>query len=198
MGEEELKKVESEVPAAPSEPAAPTPVEATKDVHEEKAIVHHEEKVDDTKALAVVDKAPDAIEEKKEEKTGGSQDRDKALTRVETEKRLSLIKAWEESEKTKAENKAQRKKSSIDSWENTRVANIENQLKKIEEELEKKKAEATEKLKNKIALIHKAAEEKKAEVIAMEGQELLKAEETAAKYRATNMAPKKLIGCFGM
>jgi hypothetical protein len=30
---------------------------------------------------------------------------DIALTRVETEKRNSLIKAWEENEKTKAENK---------------------------------------------------------------------------------------------
>jgi len=191
-----LKKVESEAPVESAAPSEPAPVEATKDVHEEKALVvpTPEEKADDTKALAVVEKAPDVVEEKK----GGSQDRDIALTRVETEKRLSLIKAWEDSEKTKAENKAQRKYSSIDSWEHTKVASIESQLKKIEEELEKKKAEYTEKLKNKIALIHKEAEEKKAEVKALEGQELLKAEETAAKHRATNTAPKKLIGCFGM
>ena len=36
---------------------------------------------------------------------GGSNDRDLALARVESEKRNSLIKAWEENEKTKAENK---------------------------------------------------------------------------------------------
>jgi hypothetical protein len=51
---------------------------------------------------------------------------------VETEKRNSLIKAWEENEKTKAENKASKKLSAILSWENTKKANIEAQLKKIE------------------------------------------------------------------
>lgn len=47
-----------------------------------------------------------------------------------------------------------------------------------------------------MALIHKAAEEKKAMVEAKKGEDLLKAEETAAKYRATGTAPKKLLGCF--
>jgi hypothetical protein len=41
-------------------------------------------------------------------------------------------------------------------------------------------------MKNKIAV----AEAKK-------GEELLKAEEQAAKYRATGLTPKKLLGCFG-
>uniref|UniRef100_A0A453CFB0 Remorin C-terminal domain-containing protein n=1 Tax=Aegilops tauschii subsp. strangulata TaxID=200361 RepID=A0A453CFB0_AEGTS len=74
---------------------------------------------------------------------------DLALARVESEKRNSLIKAWEENEKTKAENKATKKVSAILSWENTKKANIEAQLKKIEEQLEKKKAEYAEKMKNK-------------------------------------------------
>ena len=67
----------------------------------------------------------------------------------------------------------------------------------LQEELEKKKAEYAEKMKNKAALIHKEAEEKRAMVEAKKGEELLKAEETAAKYRATGNSPKKSMGCFG-
>lgn len=63
--------------------------------------------------------------------------------------------------------------------------------------MEKKKAAYVEKMKNKIALIHKAAEEKRAMIEAKRGEDLLKAEETAAKYRATGTAPKKLLDCFG-
>lgn len=51
-------------------------------------------------------------------------------------------------------------------------------------------------MKNRIALIHKEAEEKKAIVEAKRGEEVLKAGETAAKYRATGQTPKKLLGCF--
>ncbi|KAL6581528.1 hypothetical protein OROMI_007451 [Orobanche minor] len=151
---------------------------------------------------------------------------DAVLDRVATEKRLSLIKAWEESEKSKAENKAEKKISAIGAWENSKKASLEAELKKIErdghhcflhigrsqvrgsiprrgryypmrkEQLEKKKAEYTEKMKNKVALIHKAAEEKRATVEAKRGEDLLKAEEVAAKYRATGTAPRKLLGCF--
>lgn len=53
-----------------------------------------------------------------------------------------------------------------------------------------------EKMKNKIALIHKEAEEKRAMIEAKRGEDHLKAEETAAKHRATGTAPKKLLGCF--
>lgn len=55
MAEEQVKKVEAETPAAP----APAPVVPNKDVTEEKAVVqsHDQEKpVDDSKALAVVDR----------------------------------------------------------------------------------------------------------------------------------------------
>ncbi|KAF5731713.1 hypothetical protein HS088_TW18G00397 [Tripterygium wilfordii] len=48
-------------------------------------------------------------------------------------------------------------------------------------------------MKNKIALIHKEAEEKKAIVEARRREELLKAEEMAAKSRATGQIPKKAI-----
>lgn len=65
-----------------------------------------------------------------------------------------------------------------------------------QEQLEKKKAEYAEKMKNKIALVHKQAEEKRALVEAKRGEEILNAEETAAKYRATGTTPKKAFGCF--
>ncbi|CAL0304685.1 unnamed protein product [Lupinus luteus] len=51
-------------------------------------------------------------------------------------------------------------------------------------------------MKNKIALVHKEAEEKRAMVEAKRGQEFLKVQEMAAKYRATRTVPKKTIGCF--
>lgn len=65
-----------------------------------------------------------------------------------------------------------------------------------QEKLEKKKAVYVEQMKNKIAAIHKAAEEKRAMIEAKQGEDLLLAEEKAAKYRATGTGPKKLFGCF--
>ncbi|CAH8392167.1 unnamed protein product [Eruca vesicaria subsp. sativa] len=150
-----------------------------------------DEKPDDSKALVLfVTKEP--VEEKKE----GSVNRDDVLARLEKEKRMSLIKAWEEAEKSKVENKAQKKLSSVGAWENSKKAAVEAELKKIEEHLIKKKAEYAEQMKNKIAQIHKEAEEKRAMTEAKRGEEILKAEEMAAKYRATGTAPTKLFGCF--
>lgn len=62
--------------------------------------------------------------------------------------------------------------------------------------MEKRKAEYAEKMKNKIAMIHKAAEEKRAMTEAKRGEDILKAEEMSAKYRATGTGPKKFLGCF--
>ncbi|PON66411.1 Remorin [Trema orientale] len=198
MAEEEAKKVESESPSEPPPAPAPAPEEAPKDETQEKSVIpppSSEEKPDDSKALAIVEtKASESGIEKSSSE--GSINRDAVLARVATEKRLSLIRAWEESEKSKAENKAHKKLSSIGSWENSKKAAVEAQLKKIEEDLERKKAEYVEKLKNKIALIHKEAEERRAVIEAKRGEDVLKAEETAAKYRATGTAPKKLLGCF--
>lgn len=68
----------------------------------------------------------------------------------------------------------------------------------LQDELEHKKAEYAEKIKNEVAFIHKEADEKRALVEATRGEQLLKAEETAAKYRATGQIPKKhLLGCCG-
>uniref|UniRef100_A0A5B7BUF1 Putative remorin n=1 Tax=Davidia involucrata TaxID=16924 RepID=A0A5B7BUF1_DAVIN len=188
-------KVEAESPVEPVPAPATAKVETPDDVVEEKAVIPKpEEKVDDSKALAVAEKIPDPPVKKI---SGGSLDRDIALAQVENEKRLSFIKAWEESEKSKVENKAQKKLSEVASWENSKKANVEAQLKKIEEQLEKKKADYAEKMKNKVALIHKQAQEKRAIVEAIRGEEILKAEEMSAKYRATGYVPKKLLGCFG-
>ncbi|XP_042003583.1 remorin-like [Salvia splendens] len=191
MAEEEAKAVEPKPSCADAEPP--------KDVAEEKAVVPLPpppalDKPDDSKALVVVSKSEAAAEEKKPEE--GSVNRDAVLARVATEKRLSLIKAWEESEKSKAENKAQKNMSSVVAWENSKKATLDAELKKIEEQLEKKKAGYIEKTKNKIAALHKQAEEKRALIEAKRGEDLLKAEETSAKYRATGTGPKKLLGCF--
>lgn len=66
-----------------------------------------------------------------------------------------------------------------------------------QEQLLKKKAEYIEKMKNKIARLHKSAEEKRAIIEAKRGEDLLNAEEIAAKCCATGTSPKKpLLGCF--
>ncbi|KAM3282351.1 remorin [Capsicum chacoense] len=147
-----------------------------------------------TKDLATVPPTKPDSSTKKSSK--GSLDRDVALAKLETEKRNSYIKAWEESEKSKVENKAQKKLAAVGTWENTKKANFEAKLKKLEEQLEQQKAEYAEKIKNRVAALHKEADEKRAMVEAIKGEELLKAEEMAAKYRATGQAPKK-IGCLG-
>ncbi|CAN6912417.1 unnamed protein product [Brassica oleracea] len=205
MAEEESKKVTENVTTVPEPtPTAPAPVDKPLDAvdvaPQEKPVApppvlpspaRVEEKLEDSKALVPI-VAKEAGEEKKE----GSVNRDAVLARVETEKRMSLIKAWEEAEKCKVENKAEKKLSSIGSWENNKKAAVEAELKKMEEQLEKKKAENVELMKNKIAQIHKQAEEKRAMIEARRGEEVLKAEELAAKYRATGTAPKKLFGCI--
>ncbi|KAK1420187.1 hypothetical protein QVD17_21576 [Tagetes erecta] len=153
-----------------------------------------ETKAHDPEPLAVAEKTAAPVEKKGSK---SSLDRDVALAEVEKEKTLSFIKAWEETEKTKAENKAQKELSAITAWENTKKADIEAKLKQIEEKYEKKKAEYAEKMKNKVGLVHQQAEEKRALVEAGRCEDRLKAEELAAKYRATGTVPKKLIGCFG-
>ncbi|KAK4743587.1 hypothetical protein SAY87_009899 [Trapa incisa] len=194
------EKVESEYPSEPPPPQQ-TPVavielpEPAGDITDEKALVPHPPSVTEEKsgALAMVEKAPEFAEEKT---TESSNHRDAVLARLETEKRISLIKAWEESEKSKAKNKAQRKLSAVGAWENSKEASAEAELKKIKEKLEKKKAEYVEKMRNRVALIHRAAEEKRAIIEAKRGEDLLKAEEMAAKYRVKGSPPKKLLGIF--
>ncbi|KAJ6675384.1 CARBOXY-TERMINAL REGION REMORIN [Salix viminalis] len=195
MAEQEVKRVDTETPVFPA------PVESKSEVVDEKAIVppppaaEEEEKVaDGSKDLAVAEKTEPGLTPKKI--SGGSMDRDVARADLEKEKRLSFVKAWEDSERTKAENKSQKKLSAVVAWENSKKAALEATLRKMEEKLEKERAEYAEKMRNKVALIHKEAEEKRAMVESKRGEEFLKAEEMAAKYRATGQTPKKLLGFF--
>ncbi|KAM3344667.1 Remorin [Capsicum chinense] len=127
----------------------------------------------------------------------GSVERDTVLSQLNNDKKSAYVKAWEENEKSRVDNKAQKKLSKVAAWENRKKAHLDAKLKKLEERLEQKKAEYAEKMKNKAALIHKEAEERKAVVEAKRGEQLLKAEEMAAKYSATGQNPKKLLGCVG-
>ncbi|XP_027343171.1 remorin-like [Abrus precatorius] len=129
--------------------------------------------------------------------TKDSADRDAALARVELDKRLALIKAWEESEKTKAENKAYKRHSAVGLWENSKKASAEANLKRIEEKLERNKAECVEKMQNKVAEIHRSSEEKRALIEAQKGEDFLKIEEKAAKFRTRGYPPRKCLPCFG-
>jgi len=190
----------------PSEhPSAPV---VTKDVVEENsaseqpAMVAEEKHAtgDESKALAIVEnekKEADVGPVVAKKSEGGSLDRDAVLAKVNTEKRLALVKAWEENEKAKAENKYYKALSTITAWESTKKSAAETKMKRAEEKLEKQKAAYVEKMKNEIAIIHKQAEEKKAMVEAKRGEDFLKAEESSAKYNATGIVPKKFLLCFG-
>ncbi|TKY65479.1 Remorin protein [Spatholobus suberectus] len=179
----------TELQSKPKTGPAPAPVVASNDAVAKKA-----SETEESKATAVAaEKTPVPANK---QSSRGSLDRDIALAEVEKEKKLSYVKAWEESEKAKAENKAQKHLSAVAAWENSKKAALEAELKKIEEQLEKKKAEYGERMKNKISVVHKEAEEKRAGIEAKRGEEFLKTEEMAAKYRATGTTPKKTLGCF--
>ncbi|KAH9719595.1 hypothetical protein KPL70_005839 [Citrus sinensis] len=120
-----------------------------------------------------------------------------ALEQLEKEKKLALIKAWEENEKAKADNRAYKRLSAVGSWEKSKKAAVELQLKKFEEKWEKKKAEYEERIKNKVADINMKAEEKRAIIEAQRGEDFLKVEETAGKFRAAGFIPRKFLSCFG-
>ncbi|KAL9350003.1 hypothetical protein Peur_057258 [Populus x canadensis] len=187
MGEEEHEKAESKAVSLPTPAKEHGPVKEEKeaslnDAANEKNLVPVSENAADPTAAENV--------------SGGSNNRDIILSRVETEKRYALIKAWVENEKAKVENKAHKKLSAIGSWEATKKVSVEAKIMKFEEKLERKKAEYAEKMKNRAAELHKAAEEKKAMIEAEKSEECLKVEETAAKFRATGYTPKKFLGCF--
>lgn len=195
MGAKKVEFQTTPVVDSPPPQEAPAVEKFSSDSPLEKSLVLiTDEKVSQPKTLAIVAKVSDPAAEKK---SGIEIDRDAVLARVQTEKRMALIKAWEESEKTKADNKAHKKFSAIGAWENSRKASVEAQLKKIEENFEKKKAQYAEKISNKTAEIHKAAEEKRAMVEAKRGEDFWKVEDAAEKFRASGNTPKKFCGCFG-
>ncbi|GJN09335.1 hypothetical protein PR202_ga27335 [Eleusine coracana subsp. coracana] len=194
-----------------AEDAKKVEVEATKDIAEEKAVVPlpsppaKQDKLaaDDSKAIVPVKEGNVRAKSlfpvmilcyREPAAVGGSTERDAYLQKVVSEKRLTLINAWEESEKARAENRAAKNLAYITSWENAKKAAMEAELRKMEEQLEKKKAALEEKLKNKLAMVHKSAEEKRALTEAKRGEEIIMAEEMAAKYRAKGEAPTKLFG----
>ncbi|XP_030551681.2 remorin-like [Rhodamnia argentea] len=144
-------------------------------------------------AFVADDEITDAVEKGSGDQTEG----DGVLAQVETEKRLALIRAWEESEKSKAESRAYKKLTITGSWENTQIASVEARIKEIEEETEKKKAEQAEKIRNRLVEIHKEAEVKKATIEVKRGEDIIKVQEAAAKFRATGYVPRKLLRCFG-
>ncbi|KAK4801624.1 hypothetical protein SAY86_022111 [Trapa natans] len=157
---------------------------------EESIIPDDEEK----KKKEKVSSAPKAASANPIEKHSESSDnRDVVLARLETEKWLALIKAWEESEKSKAENKAFKRLSAVEAWENSEKAAVEAKLKKKEEKMERKKAEYAERMKNMMTDVHKAAEQKRAMVEAKRGEDIVKVEEKAGKFLAKGYTPKRLM-----
>ncbi|KAG0611153.1 hypothetical protein M758_7G119900 [Ceratodon purpureus] len=120
---------------------------------------------------------------------------ERATQKIEHDKLITRAKAWEEDTKSRIESRSEREEAKIAQEELTMKNKAEARLRRNEEKLEKQKAKYMEMMKNEVAAAHKAAEEKRALAAAKKGQEMLKAEETAAKIRATGIFPKK-FGCF--
>ncbi|KAL5816576.1 hypothetical protein ACOSQ3_024954 [Xanthoceras sorbifolium] len=156
---------------------------------EDHALVNEDNKNLNPVAQEVADPANEKISE-------SSYGRDTMLAKVEMEKRLALIKAWEENAKAIVDNKAYKRHSAVGTWESSKRASVEAQLKKFEEKLEKKRAKKAERMHNKIAETHKAAEEKRAMIEAKRGEDFLNIEETASKFRAAGYIPRKFLSCF--
>ncbi|KAB2000753.1 hypothetical protein ERO13_D12G229200v2 [Gossypium hirsutum] len=194
MGEEEANKMEASEPKEDMQQQPqpqPQPVKEEEMENEDEAGAEKKSVIIPLPQKVAAAETPPSVTEK------SPNNRDSVLARVETEKRLALVKAWEENEKAKIDNKAYKKISAIGSWENTKKSAVEAQLKSIEEKLEKKKEEYAERMKNKVAQLHKQAEERRAMIEAKKGEDFLKIEETAAKFRSTGYTPKKFLGCFG-
>ncbi|CAN6586101.1 unnamed protein product [Malus baccata var. baccata] len=118
------------------------------------------------------------------------------IRKVLSIKSLGLIKAWEESEKTKVDNKAKKKFSNVVAWELSKQATIDARQKKYEQKLEKKKALYVEKMQNKLAEIHKAAEEKRAMVVEGKRIEHNKVGKKADDFREVGLIIVTSINCF--
>ncbi|KAI5072611.1 hypothetical protein GOP47_0012717 [Adiantum capillus-veneris] len=130
--------------------------------------------------------------------TPGSLNREIVLAKLNQEKVLSLIRAWEDNIKAKSVNRLGKKLAKISAWEKAKKARAEAHLQELEEKLEKKKASFVENVKNEIAAVHRKAEEERALAEANHGAQTLKAEEVAAKYRASGKLPRKYAMCFGI
>ncbi|VVA93611.1 unnamed protein product [Arabis nemorensis] len=121
------------------------------------------------------------------------------LAEIEKEKRLALIKSWEDNEKAKAQTKAYRELCSIESWENNMKAILELDLKKMEESLKVEKAEYSKRLKKKIPEIEKIAEAKREKIEKQKVQESIKVKKMSEKLSATPSAyppNTKICGCL--
>ncbi|XP_047319706.1 remorin-like [Impatiens glandulifera] len=130
------------------------------------------------------------------QESSDSIDREGLLEKVEMEKKLALIQAWEENEKSKAEAKAYKKLSGVGAWEVSKRAILEVELRVIEEKYEKMKAEKIKEMNNKQIEVQKAAEQKRAAIIAKRGEDVVMVEESAAKFRASGYVPKRLFSRF--
>ncbi|KAG9456588.1 hypothetical protein H6P81_001096 [Aristolochia fimbriata] len=139
-----------------------------------------------------VQEAPEA--KKTAEKTSKG-DSPSAWNQPET--RISVINAWVEFKKTKAEIEANKKLSNIQMWERMKITSKKDRLKQIKANLEAKKSKVFGNIENKMDIIHKVADEKRLMVDAERHEKHFKAEKMGAKYRATAFAPKKIVGCFG-
>ncbi|XP_023636570.1 remorin isoform X2 [Capsella rubella] len=113
------------------------------------------------------------------------------------DEQFKIIKAWKELKITNVNNKTQKRLLDITGWEKKKTTEIESQLARIQRKMDSKKMAKSEKLQTKKAAVHAKAQEKKANVQTRRAQEILEAEEEAARFQATGQIPKKpSLSCF--
>ncbi|VVB06821.1 unnamed protein product [Arabis nemorensis] len=116
---------------------------------------------------------------------------------IQREAQLSVIKAWKEQKITKVINKTQKKLLDISGWEKKKTTKIDSELASIQRKMDSKKMEKAEQLRIKKVAVHASAQEKKAKVQTRRAQEILDAEQEAARFQATGQVPKKSsFSCF--
>lgn len=127
--------------------------------------------------------------------TGSSLNKDLVMAKLNKDKVLLLIKAWEENKKKRSYNRFSKRLAKLEAWEVGKKARAEACLRTSEEKLENERAACIEKARNKIALVQRIAEEKRALAEAHHGRQVLKAEEVAAKCRASGARPRRFFCC---
>ncbi|RDX64666.1 hypothetical protein CR513_56760, partial [Mucuna pruriens] len=116
MGEEVSNQTEQHTLSVPEEDHPSLPEKESEKPDPPNAVINHDPNEKDSSPSPLVQNDAgkkdsgdsvdkDVADDAGKKDTGESVDKESVLARVVAEKRLALIKAWEESEKTKAENR---------------------------------------------------------------------------------------------
>ncbi|KAI5058644.1 hypothetical protein GOP47_0026814 [Adiantum capillus-veneris] len=182
--------------ARPSEERTPT------ESSELKAVVLVNNEASSSSSLGL---AADEIKADDDASKSKQFDREVMLAKLNQDKVSSVIMAWESNLKAKSLHSIMHASlllrrdlqiAKIEAREKAKKARAEAHLQQQEEKLEKKRAAYVERIQNEISKIGMRAKEERAHVDASFGEETLRVEEIAQRYRSFGRLPKKYSSCF--